>query len=102
MLPVKPTGFFDDFDASRAIAGWCGSVVYVFFDRQTSPWTIAGSMVTGVFMANFLGEAAGRYLGGIVGERGSDFVVGLCGVVVLPAIMAAAKKWRPDNGSSKL
>jgi predicted MFS family arabinose efflux permease len=85
------------FDAARMVDGFCGAVVYVFFDKQTQAIAILGSLVTGVLMANFFGEAAARWLGSVVGERGSDFLVGLCGVVILPAIIAFAKKWRPGN-----
>ena len=97
------------FDPLKMACGFCGGVVYAFWDKQTHPFIIAGSLVTGTFMANFLGDAANSIVGNYVGKGGSYFVAGLCGMVIVPAILSAAKKWtsswspgkdgvKPDGG----
>ena len=60
-------------NTSRLIAGFAGGVVHTFVFKQTGALAAVGSVLTGTLTANFLGEAAGRYMGGWVGDGGSPF-----------------------------
>lgn len=48
--------FYLGIDAKLLTAGFAGGVVHTFFFRQTDPYTVIGSVVSGMFTANFLAE----------------------------------------------
>jgi predicted MFS family arabinose efflux permease len=89
-------------DPTRMLAGFCGGAVHAFVFRQTDPYTVASSIVVGTLTANYLGAAAGNYIGTWIGVQGASFVTGLVAMIVCQAIVSAAKAWKPrTNGGEK-
>jgi predicted MFS family arabinose efflux permease len=78
-------------NAGRLIAGFCGGVVHAFVFRQTEPLAVVGSVLTGTLTANFLGIAAGHYIGTWFGDGGSAFIVGLSAMAICQGIVAAIR-----------
>jgi preprotein translocase subunit SecY len=75
------------------VAGFAGGVVNAFVFKRSDPWSIVGSVIVGAFTANYLGEAASKYIG--LGGGTSAFIVGLCGMAICQGLIEAVKKWRP-------
>lgn len=74
-------------NASRLIAGFSGGVVHAFVFKQTEPLAVVGSVLTGTLTANFIGPAAGHYIGGWFGDGGSSFIVGLSAMAICQGIV---------------
>jgi predicted MFS family arabinose efflux permease len=83
-----------DVIALKIVCGFFGGASYAVLDRQSSAKVIVASMFVGVMTAVFFGEAANNAVGKWVGWEGTSYyVAGLCGMVILPAVLAASKKW---------
>ena len=59
--------------------------------KQPDPWAVVGSVVTGTLMANFIGPAAGHYIGGWFGDGGSAFIVGLSAMAIAQGLVYAVR-----------
>jgi hypothetical protein len=59
-------------DLKLIVAGFAGGVVHAFFFRQTDPYTVVGSIMSGVFAANYLAIGLAKL---------SGFSIGTCGFV---------------------
>jgi uncharacterized membrane protein YeaQ/YmgE (transglycosylase-associated protein family) len=77
------------------IAGFAGGVVNSFVFKRSDPLSIIGSMIVGAFTANYLSEAAAKYVG--AGKGATAFIVGLCGMAICQGIVAAVRRWRPTK-----
>lgn len=84
----------DDFglNASRLMAGFAGGVVHAFAFRETSPLGFIASVIAGTLTANYLGPAAIHYAGDWIGEGGSSFAVGLCGMTIIRGMDLLVRK----------
>lgn len=82
-----------------AIAGFWGGVCNAFVLRTANPKELAGSIIVGLFTANYLGQVAVKYIGDWVGELGSGFIVGLSAMAICQGILAASKLWKFSRGA---
>lgn len=73
-------------------AGFCGALVNVFWFHRTKPWSVVGTIVAGMFTANYLGVAMNSYVGGSAAHTGA-FLVGLFGLKLVGELF---RKWRPN------
>lgn len=83
----------DDYylNAGRLGAGFAGGVVHAFVFKQTDSGTVIGSIITGMFAANYLGPGAAHYLGAWFGDGGTAFIVGVSAMVIIQGIVAAVR-----------
>ena len=75
------------------VAGLGGGIVNAIAFKRSDPLAVVSSMVVGAITANYLGEYGAKYTG--TSEGTAAFIVGLCGMILGPAIVAAAAKWTP-------
>lgn len=77
------------------IAGFAGGVVNAVVFKRSNPWAIIGSILVGMFTANYLGETFAGYLRVNVGT--ASFLVGIGGMAIVQSAMDVIQKWRPFN-----
>lgn len=76
------------------VAGFAGGVVNAFMLRRANVVDVTGSLVVGMFTANYWTEAAVRYIG--TPELPTAFLVGVCGMAIARGVFNAARRWRPS------
>lgn len=83
------------------VSGFLGGVVNAFIMRDSRPWSVIASVLTGAIAANYLVEPVARYLSLTHGPTG--FLIGLTAMVLCQGALSAARKWRPftTNGGGK-
>ena len=75
-------------NAKNLIAGFSGGVVHALVFRQTEPFGIVASVLTGTLTANFLSPVMSRYVGSWLGEGGCAFLVGLTAMALCQGMVA--------------
>jgi ABC-type xylose transport system permease subunit len=78
------------------MAGFAGGVTNSFIFKKSNPWAIVGSIVVGMFAANYLGSSVGKLLGTTAST--SAFIVGLAGMAVCQGIAESAASWKFFRG----
>lgn len=86
-------------DIKLLVAGFCGGVVHTFVFKQTDPYTAIGSIIAGVFTANYVGMTAARLFN--ISEPFAGFAVGLSAMAVCQGIVAAAKQIKYLHGGGQ-
>lgn len=76
-------------DLKLIIAGFMGGVVHTFFFKQTDPYTVIGSVVSGMFTANFMGPVLANATGYSIGTCG--FVAGFGAMALCQGAVSAIK-----------
>jgi hypothetical protein len=74
------------------IAGFAGGVVNSFVFRRGEPVAVVGSVITGAFTANYLGEPAARILS--LSEGAASFLVGVIAMALVQGAVSAAQNYR--------
>lgn len=95
--PVTPDAFLAamGIKLSTAVAGFAGGVVSLAFVQKLNRWQAICAVVVGCFTANYLNPVVDAKLG----IASSDFVgctafvIGLCGMNIVPLIKAAFIKF---------
>lgn len=82
-------------DASVAFAGLAGGVVGAWADGKASITTWFAYAICGSLTAIYLAEAFTRIVPFSVSKPTSGFIVGACALIIVRAIIAAARKWQP-------
>jgi hypothetical protein len=83
------------------LAGFGGSVLYVFRLKEKTAGSIAGVLVTGTLMANYGSALIEKWLGPGIGAAFSAFATGIVGTILTDGIIAKAQAWIGRNGSSQ-
>lgn len=73
-------------NAKLLVAGFAGGVVHALVFKQTAPYAVVASVLTGTLTANFLAPVASHYLGDWLGAGGCAFVVGLTAMAICQGI----------------
>lgn len=89
-------------NASVAFAGLAGGVVGAWADGKASAVLWFSYAVSGCLTATYLAEPVTHTLPFAIPLPAAGFIVGTCALVIVRAIIAAAKKWQPAifNGNS--
>jgi hypothetical protein len=90
-------------DASVAFAGLAGGVVGAWADGKASIATWVAYAVCGALTAIYLANAVTSVIPFITSKPTAGFIVGMCALIIVRAIIAAARKWQPNifNGPGK-
>jgi uncharacterized membrane protein YeaQ/YmgE (transglycosylase-associated protein family) len=88
------------------IAGLAGGITNALIFKRSDPFAAVASVIVGALAANYLSDPAMNVLGIYTPGRGaSSFIVGLAGMALCQAIVAAVQAWKPGrsvNGFSQL
>lgn len=71
------------------VAGLLGGIVHTFFFKQTDPYTILGSVVSGMFTSNYLAPTIAHLTG--YSEGACGFVAGFGAMALCAAIVNTIK-----------
>lgn len=87
---------------ARMVAGFAGGLVSVFIPPPKTAMTMLGSVVGGIFTANYLGPAGTHYAPTWLGEGGVGFILGLTAMIVCQfAVLLVTRRLKIMNGVSK-
>lgn len=75
-------------EAEFLIAGFCGGYVYSYFMHQNTPREVVGSVLSGGFVANYLGILIANRMG--IPPFPAAFVSGLAWNVICHAVLVYA------------
>lgn len=87
-------------NAGRLVAGFSGGVVHALVFKEKEPLAVLGSVLTGTLTANYLGDAAGHYIGAWIGGAGSAFVVGVAAMAICQRLVTLVQA-KLKNGSGR-
>lgn len=82
--------------APDLVAGFAGGIVNAVVFRRVNPTAIVGSVLVGMFTANYLGSAVAVYIH--TSDSTASFLVGVGGMAFVQSIVEAMKSWRPFGG----
>jgi hypothetical protein len=77
----------------NTIAGLAGGICAPLAMRNASPMNVFSSVVAGGLCANYMTTEAATYLG--VKEGLAGFLVGISALIIVQAILLAAKRFKP-------
>jgi len=80
-------------NAARLIGGFAGGIAHVFTVRDFSTGVVAGSIIVGTLVANFLGPAAQHVAPSWVGDYGAAFIVGYFAILIMQGIEVLVRKY---------
>lgn len=89
-------------NASVAFAGLAGGVVGAWADGKASVLLWFSYAVSGCLTATYLAEPVTHVIPFTVSLPAAGFLVGTCALIIVRAIIAAAKRWQPTifNGNT--
>jgi disulfide bond formation protein DsbB len=90
-------------DVSVAFAGLAGGVVGAWADGKASLTTWVAYALCGALTAIYLAGGLTQVIPFISSKPTAGFIVGACALIIVRAILAAARKWQPSifNGTGK-
>lgn len=98
MTDAPPHGILTELglNGKLLMAGFAGGMLQAFMLRSSDPWTIIGSVIAGVFSANYFGATLGFYLQHVVSPDEATgmggFIAGICAMTLAQAIRQAVLK----------
>lgn len=82
--------------AAPAVAGFVGSVISLRFLQGLTRWQAIAAVATGTAFSIYATPVALYWAGAPPElEKGVAFLLGLCAMGLVPAIVRAAEKWGP-------
>lgn len=91
---TEPVSSFLGIKLSTMVAGFAGGVVSLAFVQKLNRWQAACAVVVGCFTATYLNPVVDAKFGIAQPEfvNFTAFVIGLCGMNIVPALKAAVAK----------
>lgn len=74
-------------DLKLIVSGFAGGVVHAAFFKQTSPWTVMGSVISGIAAANYLADTVSGLTHMSIGACG--FLTGFGAMALIQGLVEA-------------